>query len=210
MGIKTIKDIDVANKRVLMRVDFNVPLKGGAITDDTRVQAALPTIRYILDQKGTSLIVMSHLGRPKGKRNESISLKPVSKRLSELLNGRVIMAEDCIGSAVEQQAADLQAGEILLLENLRFHEEEEKNDEAFAQSLGKLGNVYVNDAFGAAHRAHASTEGVTNYLQAVGGLLMEKDGHQYDRRMQGDHLQSGLCAFGPLCFFKCVFLIFTL
>ena len=175
MGIKTIKDIDVANKRVLMRVDFNVPLKGGAITDDTRVQAALPTIRYILDQKGTSLIVMSHLGRPKGKRNESISLKPVSKRLSELLNGRVIMAEDCIGSAVEQQAADLQAGEILLLENLRFHEEEEKNDEAFAQSLGKLGNVYVNDAFGAAHRAHASTEGVTNYLQAVGGLLMEKE-----------------------------------
>ena len=175
MGIKTIRDIDVSNKRVLVRVDFNVPLKEGTITDDTRIQAALPTIRYILDQKGASLIVMSHLGRPKGKRDESLSLRPVSERLSELLGGRVIMAQDCIGSAVEQQAADLKAGETLLLENLRFHEEEEKNDAVFAQSLGKLGDIYVNDAFGAAHRAHASTEGVTHYLPAVGGLLMEKE-----------------------------------
>ncbi len=175
MAKKTVKDVDLNNKRVLMRVDFNVPVKDGVITDDTRIRAALPTIKYVLDQRGTSLVLMSHLGRPKGSVKPELSLKPVANRLSELLEREVKMAPDCIGGEVEKMASSLKAGEVLLLENLRFHAEEEKNDPEFAKALSNLGDIYVNDAFGTAHRAHASTEGVAHYLTAVAGFLMEKE-----------------------------------
>ncbi len=175
MDKKTIRDIDLAGKRVLVRVDFNVPLDSKQqITDDTRIRAALPTIRYVLDQ-GAAVILMSHLGRPDGKAVEKLSLAPVARRLSELLGRPVQMATDCVGPAVEAQAKALQPGQVLLLENLRFHKEEEKNDPDFARQLAALGEVYVNDAFGTAHRAHASTEGVTRYLPGVAGFLMEKE-----------------------------------
>jgi len=175
MNKKTIRDIDVAGKRVLMRVDFNVPLDAERhITDDTRIRAALPAIQYVLDH-GAALILMSHLGRPDGKVVEKLSLVPIAQRLSELLGKPVEMAADCIGPQVEAQARSLQVGQILLLENLRFHQEEEKNDPAFAQQLAALGELYVNDAFGTAHRAHASTEGVTHFLPGVAGFLMEKE-----------------------------------
>ena len=175
MDKKTIRDIDLAGKRVLVRVDFNVPLDSNQqITDDTRIRAALPTIRYLLDQ-GAAVILMSHLGRPDGKVVEKLSLAPVARRLSELLGRPVQMATDCVGPAVEAQAKALQPGQVLLLENLRFHKEEEKNDPDFAKQLAALGEVYVNDAFGTAHRAHASTEGVTRYLPGVAGFLMEKE-----------------------------------
>jgi len=175
MNKKTIRDIDLAGKRVLVRVDFNVPLNSQQhITDDTRIRAALPTIRYILDQ-GASVILMSHLGRPDGKVVDTLSLAPVAQHLSELLGRNVEMAQDCIGPEVEAQAKSLQPGHVLLLENLRFHKEEEKNNPDFARQLAMLGEVYVNDAFGTAHRAHASTEGVTHYLPGVAGFLMEKE-----------------------------------
>src|SRR5438128_6521484 len=175
MDKKTIRDIDLAGKRVLVRVDFNVPLDSKQhITDDTRIRAALPTIRYVLDQ-GAAVILMSHLGRPDGKAVEKLRLVPVAQRLSELLRRPVQMASDCVGPAVEAQAKALQPGQVLLLENLRFHKEEEKNDPDFARQLAALGEVYVNDAFGTAHRAHASTEGVTRYLPGVAGFLMEKE-----------------------------------
>jgi len=175
MNKKTIRDIDLAGKRVLVRVDFNVPLDAQQhITDDTRIRAALPTIRYLLDQ-GASVILMSHLGRPDGKVVEKLSLAPVARHLSELLGRNVGIAEDCIGPEVEAQAKALQPGQVLLLENLRFHKEEEKNNPDFARQLAMLGEVYVNDAFGTAHRAHASTEGVTHYLPGVAGFLMEKE-----------------------------------
>ncbi len=175
MNKKTIRDIDLAGKRVLVRVDFNVPLDAKQqITDDTRIRAALPTIRYLLDQ-GTAVILMSHLGRPGGKVVDTLSLAPVARHLSELLGRPVEMATDCVGPAVEAQAKALQPGQVLLLENLRFHKEEEKNDPDFARQLAALGEVYVNDAFGTAHRAHASTEGVTHYLPGVAGFLMEKE-----------------------------------
>ncbi|HYA99664.1 MAG TPA: phosphoglycerate kinase [Ktedonobacteraceae bacterium] len=175
MNKKTIRDIDLAGKRVLVRVDFNVPLDAQQhITDDTRIRAALPTIRYLLDQ-GASVILMSHLGRPDGKVVEKLSLAPVAQHLSELLGRNVGIAEDCIGPEVEAQAKALQPGQVLLLENLRFHKEEEKNNPDFARQLAMLGEVYVNDAFGTAHRAHASTEGVTHYLPGVAGFLMEKE-----------------------------------
>ncbi|HLQ10677.1 MAG TPA: phosphoglycerate kinase, partial [Ktedonobacteraceae bacterium] len=175
MHKKTVRDIDVAGKRVLMRVDFNVPLDAERrITDDSRIRAALPTIRYLLDH-GATLVLMSHLGRPDGKVVEKLSLAPVAQRLSELLGKRVAMAADCIGPQIEAQARSLQAGQVLLLENLRFHPQEEKNDPAFAQQLAALGTLYVNDAFGTAHRAHASTEGVTRFLPGVAGFLMEKE-----------------------------------
>src|SRR6202790_5005616 len=175
MDKKTVRDIDVAGKRVLMRVDFNVPLDAERhITDDTRIRAALPTIQYVLDH-GAALILMSHLGRPDGKVVEKLSLAPVAQRLSELLGRPIKMAEDCTGPQIEAQARSLSAGQVLLLENLRFHSQEEKNDPAFAQQLAALGELYVNDAFGTAHRAHASTEGVARYLPAVAGFLMEKE-----------------------------------
>ncbi len=175
MNKKTIRDIDLAGKRVLVRVDFNVPLDAQQhITDDTRIRAALPTIRYLLDQ-GASVILMSHLGRPDGKVVDTLSLAPVAQRLRELLGRPVEMAKDCLGPEVEVQAKALQPGQVLLLENLRFHKEEEKNNPDFARQLATLGEVYVNDAFGTAHRAHASTEGVTHYLPGVAGFLMEKE-----------------------------------
>ena len=175
MAKKTIQDVDVRGKRVLVRVDFNVPLdESGAITDDTRLRAALPTIRYLLDH-GAGVILMSHLGRPKGRRDEKYSLAPVARRLAELLGRPVELAPDCIGPQVEARAHALQPGQVLLLENLRFHREEETDDPAFARALAALGNLYVNDAFGSAHRAHASTVGVAAYLPAVSGLLMQKE-----------------------------------
>ena len=175
MNKQTIRDIDVAGKHVLVRVDFNVPLNDEQqITDDSRITAALPTIRYLLDG-GAAVILMSHLGRPKGQAVEKMSLKPAADRLSKLLGLEVQLAPDCIGSEVEAQAKALQPGQVLLLENLRFHKEEEKNDPEFASKLASLGDLYVNDAFGTAHRAHASTEGVTRTLPGVGGFLMEKE-----------------------------------
>ena len=175
MNKKTIRDIQVAGKRVLVRVDFNVPLDAELhITDDTRIKAAIPTIQYLLDQ-GAAVILMSHLGRPKGQVVDSMRLTPVAKRLSELLGRPVQMAADCVGPEVEALAKALQPGQVLLLENLRFHKEEEKNDLDFASQLASLGEIYVNDAFGTAHRAHASTEGVTHYLPGVAGFLMEKE-----------------------------------
>ena len=175
MDKATVRDLDVRGKRVLERVDFNVPLDDeGHITDDTRIRASLPTIRYLLDH-GASLILMSHLGRPKGKPNPKYSLKPVAARLSELLGRPIAFAPDCVGPEAERMARELQPGQVLLLENLRFHAEEEANDPAFARQLAALGDVYVNDAFGTAHRAHASTAGVAHDLPAVAGLLMEKE-----------------------------------
>jgi phosphoglycerate kinase len=165
---KTVRDVDVQGKRVVMRVDFNVPLQKGQITDDTRITAAVPTIRYLLD-RGASLVLMSHLGRPKGEVVPELSLKPVAARLGELLGQQVKMAPDCIGPEVEAMAAALRPGEVLLLENTRFHKGEEKNDPAMGEQLARLGDLYVNDAFGAAHRAHASTAGIAEHLPAVAG-----------------------------------------
>jgi phosphoglycerate kinase len=175
MNKKTVRDIDLKGKRVLMRVDFNVPMKDGAVADDKRIKAALPTIQYVLEQ-GASLVVMSHLGRPKGAGFEAeFSLKPAAEVLGKLLNKPVKVAPDCIGPEVEAMAKALQPGEVLMLENVRFHKEEEKNDAEFAKKLSALGEVYVNDAFGSAHRAHASTEGVAKFLPAVSGFLMEQE-----------------------------------
>lgn len=175
MDKKTVRDVDVKGKRALVRVDFNVPLDAERnITDDTRIRASLPTIQYLLDN-GAAVILMSHLGRPKGAVNEKYSLAPVAERLSTLLGRPVQMAPDSVGPQVEAQAKALQPGQVLLLENLRFHKEEEKNDPEFAKQLGSLGDIYVNDAFGSAHRAHASTEGVTHSLPGVAGFLMEKE-----------------------------------
>ena len=170
----TVKDVSWQGKRALVRVDFNCPIKDGKVTDDNRIRASLPTINYLLEQ-GASVVLMSHLGRPKGKRNMEYSLGPVAVRLQEILGRPVQLAPDCIGPDVEGLAHHLKAGEILLLENLRFHPEEEADDAAFAAHLGKLGQVYVNDAFGSAHRAHASTHGVAGFLQAVSGFLMEAE-----------------------------------
>lgn len=175
---KSIRDVDVRGRRVLVRVDFNVPLgKDGGITDDTRIRASLPTIQYLLDN-GASVILMSHLGRPKGAVVQSMQLRPVAERLSELLGVSVQAAPDSVGPEVERMASSLQPGEVLLLENLRFHPEEEANDPEFARRLAGLGDLYVNDAFGTAHRAHASTAGVAQYLPAVSGILMEKELHE--------------------------------
>jgi phosphoglycerate kinase len=175
MNVATVRDIDVTGKRVLVRVDFNVPLDDQRhITDDTRIRAALPTIRYLLDH-GAAVVLMSHLGRPDGQVVEKLRLAPVAARLSELLQMPVAMAPDCVGPETRQMAFTLRPGQVLMLENLRFHREEEQNDPAFARELASLGEIYVNDAFGTAHRAHASTEGVTHYLPAVAGFLMEKE-----------------------------------
>ena len=173
MDKKTVRDIDLKGKRVVMRADFNVPLKEGVITDDTRIQAAMPTIHYILDQ-GASLVLMSHLGRPKGITPE-LSLKPVAQHLGMLLGKEVKMAPDVVGDVVEAMAKALLPGEVLMLENTRFYSEETKNDETFSKQMAALGDIFVNDAFGTAHRAHASTEGITHYLPAVAGFLIGKE-----------------------------------
>ncbi|MCK6629069.1 MAG: phosphoglycerate kinase [Anaerolineae bacterium] len=175
MNKKSIKDIDVKGKRALVRVDFNVPMENGQVTDDRRIQAALPTINYLLDH-GAGVILMSHLGRPKGERNLKYSMGPVAAKLQELLGRPVKQLDDCVGPEVEAACQAMQPGEVILLENTRFYKEEEKNEPAFAAKLAALGDVYVNDAFGSAHRAHASTEGVTKTLRpAVAGFLMEKE-----------------------------------
>ena len=171
---KTVRDVDVAGKKVLVRVDFNVPLKDGRVADDTRIRAAIPTIEYLL-QQGAAVVLMSHLGRPKGKRVPDLSLRPVAAHLAELLGLPVAFAEDCVGEAAQQAKAALQPGQVLLLENTRFHPEEKKNDPDFARQLAEGCDLFVNDAFGSAHRAHASTVGVAHYLPAVAGFLMEKE-----------------------------------
>jgi phosphoglycerate kinase len=174
MNKKTVKDIDLKGKRVLMRVDFNVPMADGKVTDDKRIKAALPTIQYVLEQ-GASLLLMSHLGRPKGGADPEFSLKAASESLSALLGKPVQMAPDCVGAEVEKMAQALKPGDVLMLENTRFHKGEEKNDLELAKQMAALGEVYVNDAFGSAHRAHSSTEGVTHFLPAVSGFLMEQE-----------------------------------
>ena len=170
---KTVRDIDVQGKKVLVRCDFNVPLDGGHITDDRRITEALPTIRYLVE-RGALVILASHLGRPKGVTPE-FSLAPVAKRLSELLGKNVLLLPDCVGPAVQSAIQKANRGDVLLLENVRFHPEEEKNDPAFAKELASLADLYVNDAFGTAHRAHASTEGVAHDLPGVAGFLIEKE-----------------------------------
>jgi phosphoglycerate kinase len=176
MAKRTIRDLDVAGKRVFIRVDFNVPLKNGVIGDDTRITASLPTIHYALDHGARVVVLASHLGRPKGKPNPEMSLRPVAARLGELLKRPVAFAEDCIGAPAAQAVANAPAGGVVLLENLRFHPEEEKNDPAFAKALAALADVYVNDAFGAAHRAHASVDAIVRLMpHAAAGLLMEKE-----------------------------------
>ena len=182
MNKKTVRDIDLKGKHVLMRVDFNVPMAGepgspGVVTDDKRIKAALPTIQYVLDaERGASLILMSHLGRPKGTGfDPEFSLKPASEALAKLLGKPVQMAPDCVGAEVEAMAQALKPGDVLMLENTRFHKGEEKNDLDLAKQMAALGEVYVNDAFGSAHRAHSSTEGVARFLPAVSGFLMEQE-----------------------------------
>jgi phosphoglycerate kinase len=192
MAKLSIKDIDLTNKRVFIRVDFNVPLTedGSTITDDTRIVATLPTIEYAIRHKG-KVILASHLGRPKGKPNPKYSLRPVVDRLRELLDKKmtdgvnVAFSPDCVGEVAQEMARQLESGQVLLLENLRFHAEEEANDPAFSKSLAALADVYVNDAFGSAHRAHASTEGITHFLNpAVAGLLMEKEITYLDKALE--------------------------
>ena len=174
MNKKTVRDIDLTGKRVLMRVDFNVPMQDGKVTDDKRIRASLPTIKYVLDQ-GAALILMSHLGRPKSASESEFSLRPAAEVLSSLLEIPVKMAPDFVGTEVETMVKDLQPGEALMLENTRFHPGEEKNDLELAKQMSVLGEVYVNDAFGSAHRAHASTEAVARFLPAVSGFLMEQE-----------------------------------
>lgn len=175
MDKKTVRDLDVADKKVLVRVDFNVPLNDkGEITDDTRITASLPTIQYLLEQKA-AVILMAHLGRPKGQVKPELSLAPVAKHLGKLLGKKILFAPDCVGEAAQAAASKLKPGHILLLENLRFHKEEEKNDMEFAEKLASLADLYVNDGFGVSHRAHASVEGVTHFLPAAAGFLLEKE-----------------------------------
>lgn len=177
MELRTISELskkDLDGKKVLIRVDFNTPIKDGKVSDNTRIKAALPTIKY-LEENGATLIVMSHLGRPKGEKNMEFSLSPVRDEFEKLLGKKVILASDVIGDGVKKEIASLKKGDILLLENVRFYKEEEKNDSAFAKELASFGDIYVNDAFGTAHRAHASTEGVAHFLPSYAGFLIEKE-----------------------------------
>jgi phosphoglycerate kinase len=174
MNKKTVRDIDVKGKRVFCRVDFNVPMQDGKVTDDTRIRAALPTIQYLSEQ-GAKVILASHLGRPKGKVVEEMRLNAVAERLSELLGKNVVKTDEAYGDEVKNAIAQMNEGDVLLLENVRFYPGEEKNDPELAKAFAELADVYVNDAFGAAHRAHASTEGIAHYLPAVAGFLMEKE-----------------------------------
>ncbi|MGG1314259.1 MULTISPECIES: phosphoglycerate kinase [Cohnella] len=174
MNKKSVRDVDVQGKKVFVRVDFNVPLENGSITDDTRIRETLPTIRYLIE-RGAKIILASHLGRPKGAVVEELRLTPVAARLSELLGKPVAKADEAIGDAVKAKVAALNDGDVLLLENVRFYPGEEKNDPELAKAFAELADLYVNDAFGAAHRAHASTEGIAHHLPAVAGLLMEKE-----------------------------------
>ena len=183
MDRKTVRDVDVAGKRVFLRADLNVPLDDGRITDDTRIRASLPTIVNLLE-RGASVILASHLGRPKGKVNDALRLRPVAERLSQLLGRPVRMTGDALGPGVQVAVDKLRPGDMLLLENLRFHAAEEANDPEFARELAGLADVYVNDAFGAAHRAHASTEGITHFLPSVAGLLMEREVDALSRLLQ--------------------------
>lgn len=194
MAKKTIRDINISGKRVLVRVDFNVPLdKEGNVTDDTRIAAALPSIKYLVGEKA-KVILMSHLGRPKGKVDERYSMDPVAARLQQLLPGvSVRKVDDCVGEEVQQAVSAMTGGDVLLLENVRFYAEEEKNDENFARKLAGLGDLYVNDAFGTAHRAHASTAGVAEFLPAVAGFLMEKE-----IKMLGQVLESPARPFAAI------------
>ncbi len=180
MNKQTVRDVQVSGWHVLVRVDFNVPIKDGKVKDDTRIRAALPTIQYLVDQ-GAMVILCSHLGRPKGGPDPAFSLAPVATHLSKLLGKPVAFASDCVGPVAEEAVAALKPGEVVLLENTRFHPEEEKNDPSFAQRMAVLGKLYVDDAFGSAHRAHASTQGVAHYLPAVSGFLMEKEIEYLDK-----------------------------
>lgn len=190
---RTVRDINFVGKKVLLRADFNVPLdKHGRITSDARIRATVPTIRYLLERRA-SIILCSHLGRPKGKRVDGLSLRVVAEHLSKLLNRRVKAAEDCLGPRTEELAHGLKSGEVLMLENLRFHPEEEDNDNGFAWALANLAEVYVNDAFGACHRAHTSIVGVPQYLPAVAGLLLDKE-----LRTLGSLLETPRHPFGGL------------
>ncbi len=179
---KTLRDVELAGRRALVRVDFNVPLLDGKVSDDTRIQAALPSIRYLLEH-GASAVLCSHLGRPKGAPDPSFSLQPVAARLSELLGLPVAFSSDCVGPEAETAAAGLAPGQLLLLENTRFHKGEKENDPEFARQLASLAELFVNDAFGSAHRAHASTEGVAHFLPAVAGFLMEAEIRQLGRAL---------------------------
>jgi len=185
MNARSIRDVELRDKKVFIRVDFNVPIKDGRITDDTRIRASLPTIRYALDKGASTVILASHLGRPKGKPNPEFSLAPVATHLATLLGRPVTFTADCVGPAAEQAIATAGGGGVVLLENLRFHPEEEKNDPAFAKQLASLADVYVNDAFGSAHRAHASTEGIVHHVtHAVAGLLMADEVEYLGRVLQ--------------------------
>jgi phosphoglycerate kinase len=183
MNKKTVRDVDVRGKRVFLRADLNVPLDDGKITDDTRIRASLPTLIYLLEN-GASVIVASHLGRPKGKVNDALRLKPVADRLGQLLGRPVRMTGDALGPGVMTAVDKLRPGDLILLENLRFHAEEEANDPDFAKALADMADIYVNDAFGSAHRAHASTEGIAHHLPAVAGLLMEREVSALSRLME--------------------------
>jgi phosphoglycerate kinase len=183
MNKKTVRDVDVHGKRVFLRADLNVPLDDGRITDDTRIRASLPTLVYLLEN-GASVVLASHLGRPRGKVNDALRLKPVADRLGQLLGRPVRMTGDALGPGVVTAVDKLRPGDMLLLENLRFHAEEEANDPGFAKALADMADLYVNDAFGSAHRAHASTEGITHHLPAVAGLLMEREMSSLSRLME--------------------------
>lgn len=185
MAKRTIRDLDVTGKRVLVRCDFNVPLDGTQITDDRRIVEAVPTLKYLLD-RGATVIAMSHLDRPKGP-TANLSLAPIARRLGELLNREVPLLEDCVGKDVAERVRQLRVGQIVLLENLRFHAEEEQNDPGFAAKLAELGDLYVDDAFGTAHRAHASTEGVAHLLPAAVGFLVEKELEFLGRALESPH-----------------------